>query len=136
MRLSSGFVLTAALAAALATGPGAGAAPAHPSSDPTPPGATYTARFDNVDVDQILNSKRRFDNYFNCLMDKGKCDPDAKELKRLLPDALRTDCEKCTPVQRDAANTVIEYTFSSRPAEWSQLSAKYDPEGVYWTGPQ
>ncbi|MEW2523922.1 A10/OS-D family protein [Streptomyces sp. NPDC047071] len=133
MRLSSGFVIAAALAASLAAGPAAGAAPAHPASDPTPPGETYTARFDNIDVDRILKSKRLFTNYFNCLMGKGKCTPDAKELKRLLPDALTTNCKKCTPVQRAATGTVIDYVISSHPAEWAKLSAKYDPEGRYWT---
>lgn len=42
----------------------------------------YTTRYDGIDIDQILRSDRLFLNYFNCLMDKGKCTPDGRELKR------------------------------------------------------
>lgn len=41
----------------------------------------YETKFDNVDLDQILKSDRLLNNYFKCLMDEGKCTPDAKELK-------------------------------------------------------
>lgn len=41
----------------------------------------YTTRYDGIDIDQILRSDRLFNNYFNCLMDKGKCTPDGRELK-------------------------------------------------------
>ena len=42
---------------------------------------TYTSKFDNVDLDQILKSDRLLRNYLNCLLDKGKCTPDGAELK-------------------------------------------------------
>lgn len=42
----------------------------------------YTTRYDGIDIEQILTSDRLFNNYFNCLMDKGKCTPDGRELKR------------------------------------------------------
>lgn len=38
----------------------------------------YTTKYDGVDVDEILKSDRLFNNYFKCLMDKGKCTPDGK----------------------------------------------------------
>lgn len=94
---------------------------------------TYTSRFDNVNVDQILNTKRLFDSYFKCLMDNGKCTPDGKELKKLLPDALRTNCEKCTEKQRDGTDRVLRFIVKNKPEEWEQLKAKYDPENIYIT---
>ena len=42
----------------------------------------YTTRYDGIDLDQILKSERLFQNYYNCLMDTGKCTPDGRELKR------------------------------------------------------
>lgn len=42
----------------------------------------YTTRYDGIDIDQILKSDRLFNNYYNCLMEKGKCTPDGRELKR------------------------------------------------------
>lgn len=42
----------------------------------------YTTKYDNIDIDEILKSDRLFKNYFNCLMDIGKCTPPGSELKR------------------------------------------------------
>lgn len=55
----------------------------------------YTTKYDGVNLDEILKSERLLKNYINCLMDKGKCTPDGTELKRTLPDALKTGCSKC-----------------------------------------
>ena len=41
----------------------------------------YTNKYDNVKVEDILNNRRLFDNYFSCLMDRGRCTPDGAELK-------------------------------------------------------
>lgn len=41
----------------------------------------YTTKWDNIDVDSILKSDRLLRNYFNCLLDKGRCTPDGAELK-------------------------------------------------------
>jgi hypothetical protein len=58
-------------------------------------GGVYTTKYDGVNLDEILKSDRLLNNYFKCLMDKGKCTPDGTELKKTLPDALKTGCEKC-----------------------------------------
>lgn len=41
----------------------------------------YTTRFDAIDVDQILSNERIFKRYMDCLLDKGRCTPEARELK-------------------------------------------------------
>lgn len=46
---------------------------------------TYTNKFDNVDIDQILKNDRLLKNYVNCVLDKGKCSPDGAELKSEYP---------------------------------------------------
>lgn len=55
----------------------------------------YTTKYDGVNLEEILKSDRLFNNYYKCLMDTGRCTPDGNELKRTLPDALKTDCSKC-----------------------------------------
>lgn len=44
----------------------------------------YTAKFDNIDLDQILNNDRLLNNYVNCLLKDTSCTPDGKELKGIL----------------------------------------------------
>lgn len=41
----------------------------------------YTDKYDNVDLDEVLENDRLREPYLKCVVDKGKCAPDAKELK-------------------------------------------------------
>nr|QKN21119.1 chemosensory protein [Bactrocera correcta] len=91
----------------------------------------YTNKFDNVDVDGVLSNNRILTNYIKCLMDKGPCTPEGRELKKLLPDALQTDCSKCTDTQRKNSQKVINFLRVNRPGEWKLLLDKYDSRGVY-----
>uniref|UniRef100_A0A182NU77 Chemosensory protein 3 n=1 Tax=Anopheles dirus TaxID=7168 RepID=A0A182NU77_9DIPT len=91
----------------------------------------YTSKYDNIDVDEILKSDRLFNSYFKCLMDQGRCTPDGNELKRILPDALKTNCEKCSEKQRAGAIRVLNYIYNNRSAQWRKLQEKYDPENTY-----
>lgn len=43
--------------------------------------ATYTTKYDNVNIDEILNNDRLVANYFKCLMETGKCTPEGEEIK-------------------------------------------------------
>jgi len=91
----------------------------------------YTSRFDNVDLDEVLNSDRLLTNYFRCIMDEGPCTPDAKELKRLIPDALANKCAKCSERQKAGAEKVLTFLIKNRSKEWTRLEAKYDPSGKF-----
>ncbi|KAH8322523.1 hypothetical protein KR074_000843 [Drosophila pseudoananassae] len=91
----------------------------------------YTTKYDNIDVDEILKSDRLFSNYYKCLIDTGKCTPEARELKKSLPDALKTECSKCSEKQRENTDKIIRFIIDNKPEEWKQLQAKFDPEDVY-----
>ncbi|XP_076764316.1 ejaculatory bulb-specific protein 3-like [Xylocopa sonorina] len=91
----------------------------------------YTTKYDNVDLDQILKSERLLNNYVNCLLDQGSCTPDGKELKKSLPDALESDCSKCSEKQKEGSEKVIRFLINKRPQIWEKLSKKYDPDNVY-----
>ena len=41
----------------------------------------YTTRYDNIDIDHIVQSKRLLTSYVNCLLEKGPCTTEGKELK-------------------------------------------------------
>jgi hypothetical protein len=41
----------------------------------------YITRYDNIDINGILQSERLLRNYFNCLMDRGPCTREGLELK-------------------------------------------------------
>ncbi|XP_076286714.1 ejaculatory bulb-specific protein 3-like [Lasioglossum baleicum] len=91
----------------------------------------YTTKYDNIDVDQILRSERLLNNYVNCLLEKGSCTPDGKELKKSLPDALENKCGKCSEKQKSGSEKVIRFLIHDKPQIWERLSKKYDPTGVH-----
>uniref|UniRef100_U5ESI4 Protein serine/threonine kinase aedes aegypti n=1 Tax=Corethrella appendiculata TaxID=1370023 RepID=U5ESI4_9DIPT len=92
---------------------------------------TYKSTFDNVNVDQVLKNDRILNNYLKCLLDKGPCTQEGRELKKTLPDALKTNCDKCTEIQRRNSRKVIDHLQVKKPQEWKKLLDKYDPQGVY-----
>ncbi|CAG9795813.1 unnamed protein product [Diatraea saccharalis] len=95
------------------------------------PGSTYTDKWDHINVDEILESKRLLRGYVDCLLDKSRCTPDGKELKETLPDALEHECSKCTEKQKTASDKVIRHLVNKHPDYWKELSAKYDPNNIY-----
>lgn len=44
-------------------------------------GPGYTTKYDNLDIDQVLASKRLVNNYVQCLLDKKPCTAEAAELR-------------------------------------------------------
>nr|AWC68033.1 chemosensory protein 14 [Matsumurasca onukii] len=94
-----------------------------------PQAPVYTTKYDNLDVDKILASRRLVNNYVQCLTDKKPCSPEGAELKKILPDAIRTRCEKCNDVQKEKALKVVRKLQKDYPAEWKIVTSKWDPDG-------
>jgi len=41
----------------------------------------YSSRYDNIDLDAILSNHRALNSIIKCLLDKGPCSPEGKEMK-------------------------------------------------------
>lgn len=41
----------------------------------------FSTKYDNVNLEEVLSNEKLLMNYYNCIMDKGKCTPDGTELK-------------------------------------------------------
>nr|XP_023025546.1 ejaculatory bulb-specific protein 3-like [Leptinotarsa decemlineata] len=95
------------------------------------PDEKYTTKYDNVDLDAIIKNDRLLRNYVDCLLSKKNCTKDGEELKKILPDALKTRCEKCNEKQKEGARKMIHYLIKEKRAWWNELEAVYDPEGTY-----
>ncbi|CAK9814406.1 Allergen Tha p 1 [Anthophora quadrimaculata] len=91
----------------------------------------YTTKYDDVNIDAVLNSERLLNAYVNCLLNRGACTPDAAELKKNLPDALEHECSACSEKQKNIADKLSQYLIDHRAEDWSLLEAKYDPSGTY-----
>ncbi|KAK9877415.1 hypothetical protein WA026_018528 [Henosepilachna vigintioctopunctata] len=95
------------------------------------PGNTYTTKFDNVNIDDILKSDRLINSYFKCLMTGRGCTPDGAELRRVLPDALKSACSKCSQKQKEGSKKIIHFMIEKKRNLWDQVEKKFDPQGVY-----
>ncbi|XP_014365819.2 allergen Tha p 1-like [Papilio machaon] len=92
---------------------------------------TYTDKYDNIDLKEIAENERLLDAYVKCLLEKGKCSPEGKELKAHMKDAIETGCEKCTEAQKKGTNFMIDHLISKKPEIWNELANKYDPTGKW-----
>nr|ARM20141.1 chemosensory protein [Galeruca daurica] len=93
--------------------------------------AKYTTKYDNVNLEEIVHSDRLLKSYVDCLLEKGKCTPDGLELKKNMPDAIATDCSKCSEKQREGSEYMMRFLIDNKPDYWNPLQEKYDPSGAY-----
>lgn len=84
MKSSWTSVLLSCLCVALCYGQRA-ATQTKPKSSKTGPtlneNGTYTTRYDNINLDEILSSPRLVKSYINCLLTGKACTPEGNELK-------------------------------------------------------
>ena len=93
------------------------------------PTQKYTTKYDNINLDEIIHSKRLTGQYVKCLTDGTSCTPQGKELREMLPDALATTCSKCSEKQKQGAIKVIKALEKDHPEDWKKLLNKWDPDG-------
>nr|SAJ59002.1 putative chemosensory protein [Triatoma brasiliensis] len=93
--------------------------------------STYTTQYDNIDLDEILNNDRIYKKYFDCLAHNIKCTPDGKQLRDILPDALKTACSKCSEKQKKGSEKVIKFMLEKKRADFDVLESQFDPTGIY-----
>ncbi|CAG9762018.1 unnamed protein product [Ceutorhynchus assimilis] len=91
----------------------------------------YASKYDHIDVEAILNNRRMVNYYSSCLLNMGPCPPEGVEFKRILPEALHTNCGRCTEKQATVALRAIKRLRKEYPKVWSQLSEKWDPDDIY-----
>lgn len=112
----------------------------------------YETKYDDIDLDELLKNDRLRHNYIKCLLSEGiltpninktrqkfnnkkkhlgPCSPDGQELKVALPDAIQSECSKCSEKQKSGADQVTHFLIDNKPDEWQKLADKYDKNGEY-----
>ncbi|CAH0590229.1 unnamed protein product [Chrysodeixis includens] len=88
----------------------------------------YNSKYDSFDVQPLIDNDRILLSYTKCFLDQGPCTPDAKDFKKVIPEALETTCAKCSPKQQQLIKKVIQAVIDRHPEAWEQLSQKYDKD--------
>nr|AGR39574.1 chemosensory protein 4 [Agrotis ipsilon] len=91
----------------------------------------YESVNDDFDVSKVLNNDRLLQSYAKCLLNKGPCTSEVKEVKAKLPEALETRCAKCTDKQKQMGKVLAQEVKKNHPDIWKELVAMYDPQGKY-----
>ncbi|XP_044726918.1 ejaculatory bulb-specific protein 3-like [Chrysoperla carnea] len=91
----------------------------------------YTSKYDNIDIDKILENDRLLKNYIACVDGSGKCTPDGEELKKHAKEAMDNCCEKCTDKQKETIKKVYKYLVENKADLLKDLREKFDPKGEY-----
>lgn len=53
--------------------------------------------------------------------------------KEILPEALETDCKKCSEKQKESAEKILRFIINQKQDVWTKLSEKYDPSNKFVT---
>ncbi|XP_068084032.1 ejaculatory bulb-specific protein 3-like [Anabrus simplex] len=97
-----------------------------------PPSTTYSTKYDHLDVDAIISNDRALMAYIKCLLDETPCaTAEGREFRKNLPEALRTNCSKCTDAQKNIIRKLAKSTIEKHPKEWEKIKNKYDPKGEH-----
>ncbi|KAF4524964.1 hypothetical protein B566_EDAN014481 [Ephemera danica] len=89
----------------------------------------YKDRYDFLSIDHVLKSPRLMHNFHQCVMERGPCTSEAAELRRIIPEAMRSECARCTERQRQQAGRVLAFIIEHRPEWLRELFEKFDPDG-------
>lgn len=78
-------------------------------------------------------SERKNSIQFNSLHSNTKlnCLSFFPSIAELLPDAIQSDCSKCSAAQKRNSKKVINFLRTRRPQDWKSLTDKYDPKGLF-----
>nr|QEV81549.1 chemosensory protein 4 [Grapholita molesta] len=91
----------------------------------------YSTKYDSFDAQELVDNVRLLKSYGNCFLDKGPCTAEGHDFKKTIPDALKTNCAKCSPKQRVLIRTVVKGFQSKLPELWKELVAKEDPNNEF-----
>ncbi|CAK1552535.1 unnamed protein product [Leptosia nina] len=91
----------------------------------------YSSKYDNFDVETLINNERLLKSYINCFLDKGRCTSEGADFKKHLPEAIETTCGKCSEKQKNNIRKVIRAIQQKHPKQWDELVKKNDPSGKH-----
>ncbi|XP_023942532.1 allergen Tha p 1 [Bicyclus anynana] len=95
------------------------------------PSDTYNPQYDSFNAQEVADNIRLLKNYGKCFLDQGPCTAEGNDFKKVIPEALRTTCAKCTEKQKELIRIIIKAFQEKLPEVWAELIQKEDPKGIY-----
>nr|ARM20137.1 chemosensory protein [Galeruca daurica] len=92
------------------------------------PEEKYTTKYDNINIDEIINNDRLLRSYVDCLLGTKPCTKDGEELKKVFKEALDSKCSKCSDAQKEAAKKIGIYLIKNKRPWFDELVEVFDPD--------
>nr|QTY40874.1 venom polypeptide precursor [Doratifera vulnerans] len=89
---------------------------------------TYTDKYDNMNMEEIMENCRMLVPYEKCVLGKQKCTKEGEELKSHIKEAIEDKCAKCTDTQKEKIKRGACILSNCQPTFWKQAMAMYDPD--------
>ncbi|CAH2042473.1 unnamed protein product, partial [Iphiclides podalirius] len=91
----------------------------------------YDKKYENFNAKELASNDRLLHSYSLCILGKGKCTPEGNDFKDWTPEAIQTNCGKCTEKQKSLIAEVIKAVREKLPNDWEELTQKYNPSGQH-----
>ncbi|KAF4524967.1 hypothetical protein B566_EDAN014484 [Ephemera danica] len=78
-----------------------------------------------LQIDRILGDEQLVKGYFECVMDKGPCDPAGEALKSLLPKWFDSECSTCNERQKENISKIVKFAKDNKAELYEQIEKKF-----------
>ncbi|CAH0590221.1 unnamed protein product [Chrysodeixis includens] len=89
---------------------------------------TYSTENDDLDIDAVVADLDTLKGFVGCFMDTVTCHTVAADFKKDIPEAINTNCLKCTQAQKHIFHKFLLGLKEKLPADYESFKAKFDPE--------
>ncbi|XP_011164990.2 ejaculatory bulb-specific protein 3 [Solenopsis invicta] len=84
----------------------------------------YSGEFDDMDVLSILEAQA--EQEVDCYMKRGPCTLEQQRIADSIREAIRTNCRRCTPKQKQQIQLITDWYKSHMPQNWELIVANVD----------
>nr|WJJ70415.1 venom protein U-MPTX.7-Mc22 [Megalopyge crispata] len=91
----------------------------------------YDSKYDDFDEQEVIDNPRLLRSYSNCFLNKNPCTAEGANFKKLILEAIQTECAKCSPNQKTKIRKLIIATKQKHPELYEEFLDFYDPNKEY-----
>jgi len=79
----------------------------------------------NFAIDKVMSDKGFVRSLINCVLDKGPCDGQGRQLRLMAPEIVRGQCPGCSRKVHQQIRRVISHVQRNFPHEWSEVTRRF-----------
>nr|AND82448.1 chemosensory protein 6 [Athetis dissimilis] len=93
----------------------------------------YSTENDDLDIDAVVANIDTLRGFVGCFMDTVTCHEVAADFKKDIPEAVETNCIKCTDAQKHIFHKFLLGLKEKLPSDYEAFKNKFDPENKHFT---